>query len=51
MKTKAKRIINKELSRQKRALRIPTTRAGGELQRDKAKYTRNKKHKGNYDGN
>ena len=43
MTTKRKRIFDEGLSRQKRALRIPTTGAGEDL-RDKTRYTRKQKH-------
>jgi hypothetical protein len=48
MTTKRKRIFDEGLSRQKRALRIPTTGAG-EDHRDKTRYTRKKKHQGEID--
>ena len=44
MTTKRKRVFDEGLSRQKRALRIPTTGAGHD-HRDKVKYTRKKKHR------
>jgi len=44
MTTKRKRIFDQGLSRQKRALRIPTTGPGEDM-RDKTRYTRKKKHR------
>ena len=47
-KRKAKIIINKEKSDQKKSIRIPYPRPV-EVFKDKKKYTRKKKHKGNLD--
>lgn len=42
---KRKQILNPEKSKQKKALRIPVPPKGGELFKDKKKYTRKRKHK------